>query len=190
MFTFNDTFTGYLLASSPILYNEADPQKLILIINHSPQLVIGLQINQEILGQTIQGVSKRMGITIDGEDCLWNGGTLGKDKIHVIHSTDWKGISTTTLSDDLAITSDISVLTALSRSEGPSKFKACAGFHSWTHPELMNSLGIQPNGIERKQTDWEVVPANEDLVLDGTAGDDQWLMALEASAIYQSSHWF
>jgi putative AlgH/UPF0301 family transcriptional regulator len=190
MFTFNDKFTGYLLASSPMIYDNTDSQKLILIISHSQQLVIGLQINQEILGQTIQGVGHRMGIPIEGEDVIWNGGTLGKDKIHVIHSADWMGVTSVKLSSDIVVTSDISVLTALSRSEGPSRFRACAGFYSWTHTELMDSLGIQPTGIQRKQTDWDVVPANETLVLESGSGDDQWLTALEASAVYQSSHWF
>lgn len=191
MFTFNDRFTGYLLASSPALYQDNELQKVILIISHSSQLVIGIQINQEILGQTIQAVSGRLGITIDGRDPLWDGGILGRDKIHVIHSTDWAGMSTVNLTDDIAVTSDISVLAALARGDGPSKFRACAGFYSWSNDELMDSLGISPTGIERKKTKWEMTPANDESVLSSDlSGDDQWLSILEASATYQSTKWF
>jgi putative AlgH/UPF0301 family transcriptional regulator len=190
MFTFNDKFTGHLLASSPALYQNDEPQKVILIISHIDHLAVGIQINQEIMGQTLQAVSGRLGIPIEGSDPLWRGGNLGTDKIHVIHSTDWSGITTVKLTDDVAVTSDISVLTALSRNDGPSKFRACAGFYSWTNSELMDSLGINAAGIERKQTDWEMVPANEELVMDDISGDDQWLCVLEASASYQSTKWF
>ena len=137
MFTINDKFVGHLLASSPILYSSDEPQKVILIINHNPQLVIGIQINQEILGQTIQRVSSRIGIPFFGNDPLWDGGNLGKDKIHVIHTTDWMGRSSVQLNDELAVTSDISVLTALSEGQGPSQFRACAGFCSWSNSCLL-----------------------------------------------------
>jgi putative AlgH/UPF0301 family transcriptional regulator len=190
MFTFNDKFPGYLLASSPALYQDNELQKVILVISHTSQLVIGIQINQEIMGQTIQAVSGRLGINIDGRDPLWNGGILGRDKIHVIHSTDWAGMSTVNLTDDIAVTSDISVLAALSRGDGPSRFRACAGFYSWGNDEFMDSLGIRPTGIMRKKTDWEMSPSDPESVLGDLNGDDQWLSILEASAIYQSTKWF
>jgi putative AlgH/UPF0301 family transcriptional regulator len=190
MFTINDNFVGMVLASSPMLYSNDDPQKVILIISHNSQLVIGLQINQEILGQTIQGVSGRIGIPFFGNDPLWHGGYLGKDKIHVIHTSDWMGKSSVKISDELAVTSDISVLTALSANEGPAEFRACAGFCSWSNSELMDSLGIQPDGIERKPTEWEIAPGTCKLVMDLDGADTQWLKVLEASAAYQATQWF
>jgi putative AlgH/UPF0301 family transcriptional regulator len=190
MFTINDKFVGHLLASSPILYSSDEPQKVILIINHNPQLVIGIQINQEILGQTIQRVSSRIGIPFFGNDPLWDGGNLGKDKIHVIHTTDWMGRSSVQLNDELAVTSDISVLTALSEGQGPSQFRACAGFCSWSNSEFMDALGIQPGGIERKQTDWEIAPGTTSLVMHPDGAEPQWLRVLEASAVFQAAQWF
>jgi putative AlgH/UPF0301 family transcriptional regulator len=190
MITTTDRFIGNLLASSPAIFHDDEPQQVILIISHTSQLAIGVQINQDIMGQTLQQVSRKIGIAIDGNDPIWYGGNLGKDKIHVIHSTDWMGASSVKIAPGLAVTNDISILAALSQSDGPSEFRACAGFCSWSNDELMHSLGVESATVERHQTMWEMVPATSELTMCNQGGDFQWLRTLEASAAYQSTQWF
>lgn len=190
MIKHDEKLSGNLLASSPAMFREDIQQQVILLISHTDQLAIGIQINQESIGQTLQSIGRRMGIPIPGSDPIWSGGTLGRDKIHIIHSTDWMGRSSVKINDEIAVTNDVSILIALSESVGPSQFKACAGFLSWSHDELMHSLGVKSASVEIYQTAWEIVPASTELTFADQGGDQQWLKTLEASAAYQSTQWF
>ena len=190
MIKHDDKLSGNLLASSPAMFRDDVQQKVILLISHTDQLAIGIQINQESIGQTIQLIGKRMGIPIVGSDSIWQGGNLGRDKIHIIHSTDWMGMTSARINDDIAVTNDISILMALSKGTGPKQFRACAGFLSWSHDELMHSLGVKSASVDIYQTAWEIVPASVDLTFSDQGGDEQWLKTLEASAAYQSTQWF
>lgn len=190
MITHDDKLSGNLLASSPAMFRDDVQQKVILLISHTDQLSIGIQINQESIGQTLQAIGRRMGIDIPGSDPIWHGGNLGRDKIHIIHSTDWMGMSSVKITEDIAVTNDISILIALSKSNGPNQFKACAGFLSWSHDELMHSLGVKSASVEIYQTAWEIVPASTELTFSDQGGDQHWLKTLEASAAYQSTQWF
>ena len=142
------------------------------------------------MGQTLQQIGRRMGILIEGNDPIWYGGDLGKNKIHIIHSTDWMGASSVKISSELAVTNDISIMAALSQSEGPSSYRACAGFCSWSNDELMHDLGVESASITRQETLWEMAPATLKLTMCDQGGDFQWLRTLEASAAYQATQWF
>jgi len=190
MITSADRFSGHILASSPAMFQEDIQQQVILLISHTSQLAIGVQINHEAMGQSLQAIGKRMGIDIPGSDPIWNGGTLGRDKIHIIHSTDWMGSSSVRITDDIAVTNEVSILLAMSQNEGPKYYKACSGFYSWSHDELMHSLGVKSASVKIYQTAWEIVPASTDLIFLDRGGDQQWLKTLEASATYQSTRWF
>jgi putative AlgH/UPF0301 family transcriptional regulator len=191
----NNTYFGYLLCSSPTTRTQELEHGLILIVSHTPEIAIGIQINEMIPSQSIQGISERIGIPMPGDDPLWIGGSSGHDRVHVIHTTDWAGRSTVSISDDLSITNDISVLSALSAGEGPSKFRACAGFWSWSGRELSHKLTTRPSSFDNtdkisKGMSWEIVPATCDLVLSDLSGHAQWKRAIEASAHHQASLWF
>lgn len=195
----NNTYFGYLLCSSPMNRTQELEHGLILVVSHTPDIAIGIQINEIIPNQSIQGISERIGIHMPGHDPLWIGGSSGHDRVHVIHTTDWAGRSTVPISDDLSITNDISVLSALSAGEGPSKFRACAGFWSWSGRELSHKLTTRPSSFSdatdkitkiSRGMSWEIVPATCDLVLSDLSGHAQWKRAIEASAHHQASLWF
>ena len=190
MITYDDKLSGNLLASSPALFRDDVQQQVLLLISHTDQLSIGIQINQEAIGQTLQAIGRKMGIMLPASDSIWHGGNLGRDKIHIIHTTDWMGISSAKVTDDIAVTNDISILMALSKGAGPKQFKACAGFLSWSHDELMHSLGVKSASVKIRQTSWEIVPASIELTFFDQPGDQHWLRTLEASAAYQSTQWF
>jgi len=187
----NKTYFGYLLCSSPRTRNHELEHGVILVVSHTPDIAIGIQVNQAIPNQTLQEISGRIGIDIDGHDPIWFGGPNGQDRIHVIHSKDWSGRSTVSINEELSITNDISVLTALSAGEGPSTYRACAGYWSWEGMELAQSLSIRPSKkIMRNSMSWETVPATVDLVLSMQGGEQQWQEAIDASAHHQASLWF
>ena len=107
-------------------------------------------------------------------------------KIHVVHSTDWMGLSSSKITDDIAVTNDISVLAAVSRNEGPEYFRACAGFWVWSDGRMNHMLDPHDTTEPIK---WEILPATMETVF-AEQGIDQWLLAIDRSAQFQTATWF
>ena len=103
----------------------------------------------------------------------------------MIHSLDWQGLTTVEIAPNIGLTNDISILTALTRGEGPEYLRACAGFMSWREGALWRELD-HTTETEHK---WELAPANISTVFEFDELD-QWHHCIEASARSQVSRWF
>ena len=177
-------YPGYLLAANP--QNPRDDQlsqSLILVISHTDRVAVGLQINNPVEDMDLQTVARNIGMEFASNAPLYYGGLHAVNKIHVIHSNDWQGLSTVKINDELSVSNDISVLAAIAEGCGPERYRACAGFWHWDDRRLDNQLDPRWRVEPHK---WELIPATADLIFDGE-GPDQWQAALEASAQWQSS---
>jgi len=181
-----------LLASSPSSTNRLNRHGVFMVVNHTADIVISIQLNRAINEHNLQDISGKIGIDIPGDDPIWFGGPHAQDKIHIIHSTDWMGSTSVKLTDSIAMTNDLSILSAMSVGDGPSKFRACAGFFSWSPGEFarLMSSRLVPDGLIRQVAKWEAVPATSELTFDSGHDDDQWLAVLEASVAHQASQYF
>jgi putative transcriptional regulator len=180
-------YQGYLLAANPSNPRDGLDRAVILILSHTHDTAIGLQINMPFDTLTIDSISENLGIAIDSTDSVYQGGSNNVNKISVVHSTDWTGMSTILLTEHLAVTNDISVLAAISRGEGPEYFRACAGYWMWDSRQLEDQLDPKTN--QRTRYKWEAVPAKPSDVFDCNGGD-QWRTVLEACARHQVAAWF
>lgn len=178
-------YQGYLLAANPNNPCDELEQAVILLIGYGLDKVVGLQINKPYDNLSFRSISENIGIDLDMDDNIYQGGSNGLGKISVIHSTDWTGLSTILISENLAITNDISVLAALSRGEGPEYYRACAGHWLWERDQFDNQLDPHINTRYK----WEAVPARVETVF-AFEGEDQWRISLEESARHQISVWF
>lgn len=191
---FKTRYSGKILATSPSNDLEDDEHQTILAVSHTLDLIIGIQFNHIIPEHTLQHVSAKIGIDLPGLDPLWFGGPRSQDKIHVIHSTDWMGTSSVTITPDIAVTNDISILAAISEGEGPTDYRACAGFWSWPTDDFVKSMSNRrfrnSQGIIRNPLSWEPVPATPELIFGLQAGATQWQRVLTASAEHQAAKFF
>jgi putative AlgH/UPF0301 family transcriptional regulator len=178
-------YQGYLLAANPGNPSDELDKAVILLIGYGFEKVVGLQINKPHDNLSFKSISDTIGIDLNTDDNIYQGGGNGLGKISVIHSTDWTGLSTVLISEDLAITNDISVLAALSRGEGPEYYRACAGHWLWERHQFDDQL--DPHSVTRYK--WEAVPARLETVF-AFDGEDQWRISLEESARHQINVWF
>lgn len=179
-------YDGFLLAANPGNPKDELQRSVILLLRHADNIAVGLQINRMLESPKLADVSDTNGIRIVSSAPLWYGGNMEDRKIHVVHSSDWMGISSVQLTDDIAVTNDISILTAISRNEGPNHFRACTGYWVWDH-ERMNHM-LDPHDTD-EPIKWEICPSTIETVF-SDEGLDQWLMALDFSSKYQASKWF
>jgi putative AlgH/UPF0301 family transcriptional regulator len=103
----------------------------------------------------------------------------------MVHSLDWRGITTIELTPDIGVTNDISVLTAIYKGEGPEYFRACAGVLTWPNNSLVQQLDPKTD----TKFKWELTPATLSTVFH-TDELEQWHKCVEASAKHQVDKWF
>ena len=184
---YKKSYQGKLLVSNPNNPVDELGKSLILLVMHGRDRAVGLQINNPLEDINLAMVSNNIGIDIDTEEPLWFGGGVGNNKIHVVHSSDWQGMSTIKINNDISVTNDISVLAAISQNEGPAQYRACAGFWVWEDGQFNKE--IKAKNYNEVLHCWEATEATTELVFNNE-GPDQWIVALEESTKQQVSQWF
>lgn len=179
-------YPGYLLVANPNNPRDELSKSVILIASHTEKMAIGLQLNNPLEDIDLQTVAGNIGIDYPEKDPLFYGGNISMNKIHVVHSNDWRGLSTVRLNEHLSVTNDISILAALSRGEGPEFFRACAGYWLWDNGMLDDMLDPRSTQDPHK---WEIVPSTLDNAF-YSEGPDQWREVLDQAAKHQVSSWF
>jgi putative transcriptional regulator len=178
-------YPGYLLVANPNNPRNELSKSVLLCVNHTGNLAIGLQVNNPLEDIDLQAVASNLGMDFDVNAPLWYGGNVATNKIHVVHSNDWKGMTTVKMSDEISVTNDISVLAAIARGEGPDFYRACAGYWLWEDGRLDRMLDPR----EDDEFKWEVAPATLESVF-GDEGPDQWRAALDKAAKHRVNAWF
>jgi len=179
------SLVGQLLIANPSNPKDSLEGSVILIVTHNSDMTLGLQINRPMVDIDLRAVSEQIGVFLDVDDPIYFGGTLNNNKIHVIHSNDWTGLTSVKISKDLSLTNDLSVLAAIAANEGPEYFKACAGFWAWEPMQLENQLDNKNSKVKYR---WELVKASSDLVFNTDL--DHWHTAMQVAAKHKISSWF
>jgi putative AlgH/UPF0301 family transcriptional regulator len=183
----HNSYLGHLLLANPNNPKNELAKSVVMLVTHTPNIAVGLQLNNPHEDLTIGRISKNIGIDHEGDQPIYFGGQVNTHKIHILHSMDWCGLSTVELAPNIGLTNDISVLAAMARSEGPSKFRACAGYWLWESGKLDNEL--YNDQIEMNSYRWELIQATEELVFDCDPYY-QWQTCIEAVAKKKFSQWF
>lgn len=180
-------FRGMLLVANPTNPSNALEDAVMLVVNQVGRAIMALQVNRVLRGVELEHIVNNLGFSLDSADQqVFYGGGLGGNKLHFIHTLDWSGLTTIRLGNNLGVTSDISILAALSESQGPQQYRACAGHWSWD----LDTLHQQLDTINNPDVDykWETLPADEATVFD-LEGHEQWQKCLEISADLQATVW-
>lgn len=180
------SYQSYLLAANPSNPRDNLSQSVILVVQHDTRVTVGIQINVPLANLRLNTVMEGFDIFYEQKDPVFHGGNLKVDKIQVIHSLDWMGLTSVQLNDHLALTGDLSILTAIAAGEGPNKFKACAGFWAWEPGMLEKQVESKNKDIVHK---WEITAATEDLVFDQLP-ENLWEQVIRVSTKEQIDSWF
>lgn len=183
-------YRGYLLAAHPKRVEPYLRKGVMLILDHDSTGAVGLQINKPFsnnisLNTVMQNMG--MGVPLDQDQPLYNGGPERSNRIHVIHTLDWYSSSTSKVNDEIGVSNDISVLAALSEGHGPEHFRVIAGYTKWL-PGHLNSeiLGEDPWDINHT---WTFIPATSNVLFESDT-IDQWHNIIVESGRMQVSSWF
>ena len=174
---------GSLLVAHP--QNPADmlEHSVILVASIEGSVGVCLQLDTVYPGLMLDDICHRMDIPYTGGTAVYRGGNQGVQRVHVVHSADWAGMTTVRINSEISISNDISVLTALAMGEGPSRFRACAGHWTWPVSQLESQLrggASSYRWITREATEESVFRAD---------GISQWRACVASYTRDQQDSW-
>lgn len=175
---------GQLLAAHPLNPNKQLSQSLVLVFGRDRSGSVGLCINKPYTGINFDLVMSNVGLGGEYDALLFQGGPMSTNRVFVVHSLDWSSPSTIVLNSSIGISTDLSILAAISSYQGPEYFRACAGYHFWEDSSLESDV----NSSDSKVT-WSSVPADIELVFE-VEPKDQWKVVLGQSVSNQVSKLF
>jgi len=182
---------GQLLVSHPHDHAQ-NPlhHSVIMITQHAPTgEAVGLQINDDFKHFTVMQLASAMGIELDLEKFnlntvpLYYGGAARPHRAQVLHTRDWSSVTTRVLTDELAVTSDISILSALVSGQGPRQFRICMGVWMWANLDEALTMASHSTGVR-----WLQLPATAPRVFD-PAADQQWRLCLDQAIKHTVHQW-
>lgn len=176
-------YQGKLLIANPLVVDSSLNESVFVVVDQSNVSINTICINKTFNNSNNMFNDVMMSLGLNSSYCeseLYVGGVESRNRIFLLHSMDWSGLTTVQLTDDIGFTSDISILTALSENQGPEYFKPCAGFNRWDLKDVEKDL---------KNSKFSITDANIEICFE--VGDlDMWKSALYFSAKQQVDKWF
>lgn len=188
------TGSGLLLVANPGNPQDFLYRGVVLLFHRSVHGVLGLQLNRVLSQVNLENIIEGLGfdfraISHDPQArTVYFGGSINSNRLHFVHSLDWSGINTHRLTANIGVTSDISILSALSAGEGPSQYRACAGTWRWDLDTLRHQIFNLSSDAEEQTHLWELAPITPENVFSND-GESQWLQALDQSLQSQVARW-
>jgi putative transcriptional regulator len=184
------SYSSCLLVAHPLRDKDLGDdfrKSVFIVMRHDAMGAVGLRINQPFPnGLTLTQVMRNMGLSSNFDhESLYQGGQYGSNRVFVVHTLDWYTAATIKFPNNLGISSDVSIISAISQGEGPEYFRAVAGFNLWDAGELEQEV----NDTEDIQSSWICVPSSADLIFE-VEGHQQWKAAIDVASKIQVAQWF
>jgi putative transcriptional regulator len=167
---------GKLLVAAPTLEDPNFSKTVIFMLEHNEHGALGIVVNRVLGTAPTSEILKGLGIEgngASGQLRLFLGGPVQPQVAFVVHSPDYSDADTRNIADGLSVTSDSSILKAISQGKGPNKTLIAIGYSGWGPGQLEAEIAHDA---------WYVAPADADIVL-GDDIDGEWKRALAMSGV-------
>jgi len=157
----NDGYlTGKLLLAMPGMQDPRFERTVIYICAHSEEGAMGLVINRPCTSINFPDLLEQLDIEVDNAPnlALNSGGPVETGRGFVLHTSDYMQDSTLAVSDQIALTATVDILTAIAQNRGPRSSLVALGYAGWGPDQLEGE--IQSNG-------WLTADTTEDLLFRG-----------------------
>ncbi|MFQ5619560.1 MAG: YqgE/AlgH family protein [Rhodospirillales bacterium] len=167
---------GQLLVATQKLGDPRFAQTVIYMVNHDAKGAMGLIVNRAIGVGPLDKLLKGFGI--EGGDAagtirLYYGGPVDLERGFMLHSTDYKGPGTRVVNKGVAITTQLEVLKAIAKGEGPKRSLFALGYAGWGPGQLEGEIA---------RDDWVTAPADENLIF-GDDLENTWDRAIKKAGV-------
>lgn len=155
---------GQLLLAMPGMTDPRFEGAVIYICTHSEEGAMGLVINRlcdnidfpDLLNQlNIDCSEKTKSDIVLSNITLHEGGPVESGRGFILHSADYVQETTLVISETIALTATIDILTAIACDDGPQDYLIALGFCGWSRDQLEN---------EMLRNSWLSIEADDELV--------------------------
>lgn len=171
---------GQILIAMPSMRDPRFQRSLVYLCAHSQEGAMGLIVNREAEGLTLEKLFEKLGIPASAEIAahpVHYGGPVEPGRGFVLHSADYSSPDATVAVDEqTAMTATLEVLHAMSAGRGPKDAIVALGYAGWAPGQLEDEL--RHNG-------WLTCEADRELLF-GEDQDAKWDKALAKLGISAS----
>ena len=178
--------TGNIIVSQPKSEDPYFSQSLILIAKHSPSGAWGIMVNKPTTAINLESIMRSVGVLSHKQDKVFIGGPVDSHRVHILHSLDWSSSTTMAITDDIGVTNDVGILTAIAANEGPALFRTCVGMCGWEAGQLEGE--IRGDAPWKQQNRWLNTTATIQSVFHLNEAE-QWQQGIELVAKDKISSW-
>lgn len=186
-----ENYKGRLLISQPRNKSNFFEESVVLICNHSPRGSWGITINKLIkddsfsLADILEHVGMENSNYINAP--VYAGGPVERQRVCIVHTSDWASASTIEVTPEISVTTDISILASLVRGHGPEVFRVISGISAWAPGQLEGEMkGEEPWKQEHR---WLTCPATMQNVFEFD-WQSQWAHCLAEAVNLEVKEWF
>lgn len=176
--TISGKLAGWLLVAAPGMRDPRFVKTVIFMLHHDDRGAMGLVINRPIAVEAASKLLERMvgkGQSGDKgrEVRVHYGGPVQPSQGIFIHSNDYAGKGTVTVTDRVSITINRDILRAMIKGKGPTKGFLAMGYAGWGPGQLENEL---------RRKDWVTVLPDDRLVFDDHM-QSKWQRAMDKQSV-------
>lgn len=156
--TSSNFLDGKLLLAMPNMTDPRFDRSVIYVCSHDESGAMGLIINQTFENITFSGLLDQLEIEAPedvSEVTVHNGGPVEPGRGFVLHSADYVQDSTLIVSEKLALTATVDVLSAIAKNGGPLHALLALGYAGWGASQLEQE--IQNNAWLTAEADDEII---------------------------------
>jgi putative transcriptional regulator len=172
-----ESVTGRLLVATPELDDPNFDHTIVYMVEHDGSGAMGLVLNRVLgkgpVAELLEGLGIEGEVDPAAEIEVHYGGPVESGRGFVLHSPDYTGENTVVLSDLVALTTSLDVLSAIAAGNGPKRSLFALGYAGWAPGQLEAELAVGA---------WVVVEADEALLFDDET-DSKWQRALDRQGI-------
>lgn len=168
-----------LLLAMPGMTDPRFDRSVIYVCSHDDSGAMGLVINQPFVSLNFEDLLDQLEIETDKPAPpipLHTGGPVEPGRGFVLHSADFVQESTLVVSETLALTATVDILTALAEGRGPIHHLLALGYAGWGAGQLEQE--IQANA-------WLTAEADEEIIFN-TELEQKWPRAMAKLGINAS----
>ncbi|WP_417317070.1 YqgE/AlgH family protein [Emcibacter sp.] len=157
---------GQLLLAMPGMTDPRFDHSVIYVCSHNEEGAMGLIINKRTTSIDFLSLLDQLDIDVDSDlgdsdnpvlnrIMLHAGGPVEIGRGFILHSADYVQDSTLIVSETIALTATVDILSAIARGEGPQDYIIALGYSGWGAGQLEQ---------EMQQNSWLNIEADEELV--------------------------
>lgn len=170
---------GQLLLAMPGMTDPRFDRSVIYMCSHSEEGAMGIVINSHAANIDFSSLLDQLGVSYDSEQLfliedseeeiiLHAGGPVEVGRGFVLHTADYVQKTTMVISETIALTATIDILSAIAQGNGPANYIVALGYTGWGKGQLEDEIN---------RNSWLNIEADEELLF-RTDLDLKWARAM------------